>query len=153
MEVHQVEEEHNLPFIPNKDKCPGALMFFTNRVGETMQLKQEHKIMDAMADCMELWQSEGQPIYTEATLAWYQCQLTKQLEQGNSNLTTEVQQLSSLLAKLIRDTAVAAGRTMASLWMVRPPPLIMSVMATEGRPGLSAQAAGGSICFIWAGCK
>lgn len=76
-------------------------------------------MMDAMAGCMELWQSKGQLIYTEATLAWYQCQLTKQLEQGNSNLTTEVQQLSSLLAKLMRDTAVAAGRTMASLWMVK----------------------------------
>lgn len=71
MEVHQVEEAHNLPFTPNKDNFLGALMFLTNRVWETTLLKQEHKMMDAMVGCMELWQSKEQLICTEATLAWH----------------------------------------------------------------------------------
>ena len=58
---------------------------------------------------------QGQLVNTGDILALYQCQLAKGWEQEDSNLAAQMQQVSSFLAKLMKEQAVAAGRAMASL--------------------------------------
>ncbi len=75
--------------------------------------KQEHQ-NDGCHTRQNAWE-QGQLVNTGAILALYQRQLAKQLEEGGSDLAAEVQQVSLLLVKLMKEQAVATGRAMASL--------------------------------------
>lgn len=57
---------------------------------------------------------------TGAILSLYQRHLTQQLREGcSADLLLELQQVSSLLPKLMREQAEAAGKAMSGLWGVR----------------------------------
>ena len=52
-------------------------------------------------------------------MALHQRHLTKQLVGGDSSVAAELHQVSSLIAKLMQEQAVASGRATASLWLAR----------------------------------
>ncbi|KAM3588091.1 uncharacterized protein V6R79_021034, partial [Siganus canaliculatus] len=76
--------------------------------------------MDSMLTRMQgAMAIQGQLVNTGAILALYQHQLAKRVDE---DVAEEDQQVSSLLVKLVKEQAVAMGRAMASLWMVRRHP-------------------------------
>ena len=100
------------------DQALGALVSPTQSVlGKPSCPSKNTKMMDTMLTRMQgAMAVQGQLVNTGAILALYQRQLAKQF---NEDVAGEAQQVSSLLVKLIREQAVATGRAMASLWMVR----------------------------------
>ncbi len=120
--VHGQEEIGCGP-TPPMDQGLGALVSPTKSVlGKPSCPRRNTKMMDAMLARMHgAVAIQGQLVKTGAILALCQRQekQTEQLEEGGSNLAAEVQQVSLLLAKLMKEQVVVTGRAMASLWMVR----------------------------------
>ncbi|XP_053190141.1 uncharacterized protein LOC128373962 [Scomber japonicus] len=105
---------------PPMDQALGPLMSPTKSVlGTPTCPSRNTKMMDAMLNKLHgAMAIQGRLVNTGAILALYQRQLASQLG-GDSNISAEVQQVSSLLAKLMKEQAVATGRALASLCMVR----------------------------------
>ena len=108
---------------PPMDQALGALVSPTSSVlGKPSCPSRNTRAMDSnLTRVHGVLAIQGQLVNTGAILALYQNHLTRQLGSGAPapHLVAELQQVSSLLAKSLKEQAVAAGRALASLWVAR----------------------------------
>ncbi len=100
------------------EQALGALVSPTKSVlGKLSCPSRNAKMMNAMLARMHgAVAIQGQLVNTGAILALYQRQLVKWLEKGGSDLAAEVQQVSLLLAKLMKEQVASGNWQLAGPW-------------------------------------
>lgn len=125
----QDREKVGCAALPQMDQSIAALLFPTNSVLGKATCPSKHAgMLDAML------------ANTASILALYHRLLTRKLDMGDgAGLTSELQLVSSTMARLMKEQAAAAGKGLASLWVTRRQLwLSQSRLQSEDQNGLLA---------------
>lgn len=118
----QDREKVGCAALPQMDQSIAALLFPTNSVlGKATCPSKHGRMLDAMlAKVHRAMAVQAQLANTASILALYHRLLTRKLDMGDGEgLTSELQLVSSTMARLMKEQAAAAGKGLASLWVTR----------------------------------